>query len=95
MSVDIDQSLNTIPPGIRREGAFAEDKQPVPSLRQYPGFNNPFWSDPSCCQTLTCSNCPIHVELSKLRCENAYWRKMHQKAVERETKLKEEIAESR
>ena len=93
MSVDIDQSLNTIPPAIRGEGAFAKDHQPVPSLWQYPGFDNPFWPDSSIWKALACSNCPIHVELSKLRCENAYWRKMHQKAVERETKLTEQIVE--
>jgi len=93
MSIGIDQSLNTVLPAIPEEGASAKDLQPVPGLKEYPGFDNFLWCDPSSCQTLTCSNCPIHVELSKLRCENAYWRKMHQKAVERETKLKEQIAE--
>ena len=93
MSVDIDQSLNTVLPAIPVERTSAKELQPVPGLKECPGFDNFLWWDLSSCQTLTCSNCPIHVELSKLRCENAYWRKMHQRAVERETKLKEEIAE--
>jgi len=39
------------------------------------------------------SYCIFCVELAKLRSENAYWRKMHQKAVEREAKLKQEVVE--
>jgi len=42
---------------------------------------------------VSCLDCPLHIELSKLRCENAYRRKLHQKALEREAKLKEEIVE--
>jgi len=41
----------------------------------------------------SCFDCPLHVEVAKLHCENAYRRKMHQKALEREERLKEEIAE--
>ena len=40
-----------------------------------------------------CSNCPLTVELTKQRWGNAYWHKMHQRAVEREAKLKKKIAE--
>jgi len=39
-----------------------------------------------------CSTCPLHPELSKLRAENGYWRQMHQKAVARAARHKEEIA---
>lgn len=41
----------------------------------------------------SCFGCPLHVEIAKLRSENAYRRKMHQKALEREARLKEEIVE--
>ena len=39
-----------------------------------------------------CSTCPLHPELSQLRAESAYWRQMHQKAVARESRHKEDIA---
>lgn len=93
MSIDIDQPLNIVLPAIPVKGASAKELQPVPGLKKCPCFGNFLRYDPSSHQILTCSNCPIHVELSKLLCENAYWRKMHQKAVEREIKLKEDIAE--
>lgn len=93
MSVDIQQTQISIPPIPQGLKTFRKDHQSIPGLTQTPGFENSFRSDPSFWQALTCSNCPIHVEISKLRCENAYWRKMHQKAVERETRLKEEISE--
>jgi len=93
MSVDIQQAQISIPPTSQGLRTFRKDHQSIPGLTQTPSFENSFRSDPSSWQALACSNCPIHVELSKLRCENAYWRKMHQKAVERETRLKEEISE--
>jgi transposase len=40
-----------------------------------------------------CMNCPLRRENSILKSERAYWRKMHQKAVERENRLKGEKAE--
>jgi len=93
MSVDIQQAQITIPPIFQEVRPFAEDHQSIPGLSQTPSFDNSFLSDPSILQVLPCSNCPIHVELSKLRSENAYWCKMHHKAVERETALKQEITE--
>ena len=93
MSVDIQQAQITIPPIFQGVRPFKEDHQSILSLTQTPSFDNSFLSDPSILQALPCSNCPIHVELSKLRSENAYWRKMHHKAVERQTPLKQEIAE--
>jgi len=39
-----------------------------------------------------CSTCPLHLEISKLKSENAYWRQMHQQSVEREARQKEENA---
>lgn len=43
--------------------------------------------------SIFCSSCSLHVELAKLRAEKGYWRSMHQKAVEREALLKEELAQ--
>jgi len=40
-----------------------------------------------------CDNCSLSREISKLKSEKAYWRAMHSKAIERESKLKEEKAE--
>ena len=40
-----------------------------------------------------CMNCPLRRENSILKSERAYWRKMHQKAVERENRMKGERAE--
>jgi len=93
MSVDIQQAQITIPPIFQGIRPFTKDHQSILGLTQTPSFENLFWSDPSIWQALACSNCPNHAELSKLRNESAYWRKMHQKAVERETILKQEIAE--
>lgn len=39
-----------------------------------------------------CSTCPLRLEIAQLRSEKAYWRKMHQQAVEREARQKEENA---
>jgi len=93
MSVDIQQAQITIPPIFQGVRPFAEDHQSILGLTQTSSLDNSFLSDPSILQALPCSNCPIQVELSKLRSESAYWRKMHHKAVERETALKQEIAE--
>src|SRR3990170_232375 len=55
---------------------------------------NPFpRSDESSCLLFPCPCCPLRIEVARLRSEKAYWRKMHQQAVEREARLKEEIAE--
>ncbi len=40
-----------------------------------------------------CDNCSERRENSILKCEKAYWKTMHQKAVERESKLKQEKAD--
>jgi len=40
-----------------------------------------------------CQECPFLIEYRKAVCERGYWQKMHQKAVERELKLEETIAE--
>ena len=40
-----------------------------------------------------CQECPFLIEYRKAVCERSFWQKMHQKAVEREVKLKETIAE--
>ena len=40
-----------------------------------------------------CSNCPHTTELTKQRRDAAYYRRMHQKALEREAELKKEIDE--
>jgi len=37
-----------------------------------------------------CSTCPLTREINQLRSDAAYWRKMHQQAVEREARQKEE-----
>lgn len=93
MSIDFQQTQITIPPATHRVGPFAKDQQTILGLNQPPNFDNSFWSDPSTWQDLPCSNCRINVELSTLRSENAYWRKMLQKAVEREIKLKQQVGE--
>jgi len=93
MSVDIQQVQISTPSTSQGLRTLRKDHQSIPGLTQTPSFENSFRSDPSIWKALACSNCHIHVELSKLRCENAYWRKMHQRAVERETRLKEEISE--
>jgi len=41
----------------------------------------------------SCHDCFLKAEYCKAVCERAYWQKMHQKAVEREGKLKETVAE--
>jgi transposase len=40
-----------------------------------------------------CPSCPLPIEVAKMRAEIAYWRAMHQKALDREAKLKEENEE--
>jgi len=40
-----------------------------------------------------CDNCPLRREISILNNEKSYWRAMHAKAVERQTRLQEEKAE--
>lgn len=42
---------------------------------------------------LPCSSCSLPGEIARLRSERAYWQAMHQKALEREARLKEENAE--
>lgn len=43
---------------------------------------------------LSCSSCPLNIEVATLRCEKAYWQKMHQKALVREAELKKELDEA-
>jgi transposase len=93
MSLDIEPSRITIQPGFHREEPIENDCPAVLDLDQSSSFDDSFRSPPPTWREPPCSNCPIDVELSTLRCENAYWRKMHQKAVERETELKQQIAE--
>ena len=62
-------------------------------LDQSLGLNSFPRSDESSCLLLPCPHCPLRIEVARLRNESAYWRKMHQKAVEREAKLKEKIAQ--
>jgi transposase len=88
MSVDIQKSHITIPPIFQ-----GVNHQSIPGLVHSPSFDDSFLGHPSISQALPCSNCSIHVDLSKLRSESAYWRTMHHKAVERETLLKQEIAQ--
>ncbi len=38
-----------------------------------------------------CEICPLKKENRELRCERGYWEKQHQRAREREEKLREEI----
>lgn len=40
-----------------------------------------------------CSDCPLQRELSILRCDKAFWKSMHQKALEREAILKTKVDE--
>jgi len=41
--------------------------------------------------SLSCEICPLKKEILELGCERGYWEKQHQRAREREEKLKEEI----
>jgi transposase len=93
MSFDIEQTKGDIQPGFHREEPIEIDRLTVPDFDKSSSFDNSFQSLPTTWRELPCSNCPIHVELSTLRCENGYWRKRHQMAVERETELKQKIAE--
>ena len=93
MSFDIEQTKGDIQPGFHREEPIEIDSLTVLDFDKSSSFDNSFQLFPTTWRELPCSNCPIHVELSTLRCENGYWRKMHQKAVERETVLKQEIVE--
>ena len=43
--------------------------------------------------SVVCENCPSSRENLALRCQRGYWEKQHQRAREREEKLKEEIEE--
>lgn len=86
---DTHGQIQIIPPSGRSEGTLFKDHSPCLSFNfvqslgteQYIEFQIP------------CPACPLHVEVAKLRSESAYWRAMHQKAIEREAKLKEENAE--
>ena len=93
MCIDIEQTQITILPASHGQGPIAYDYRPDLGVHQSPSLDASLYSDPSPWQPLACSNCPVDVELAKLRSDNAYWRKMHQKAVARETKLKQEITE--
>lgn len=93
MSINTAQAHITIPPPTTGEAPIVKGQLPVPCFHQSTSFNGSPWFELPPWHPLYCSNCSLRVELAKLRSENAYWRKMHQKAVEREAKLKEEIAE--
>ena len=41
--------------------------------------------------SVLCEICPLKKQILELRCERGYWEKQHQRAREREEKLKEEI----
>lgn len=92
MSLDTEEQAQTaIPLPAREEIPVAEGhllgRCPDRSL----GLNSFPRSDESSCLLFPCPRCPLRIEVAKLRNESAYWRKMHQKAVEREARLKEEI----
>ena len=93
MSFDIEQSEVSIQPDFQLEEPIERNHLAVLELDKSSDFEDSFWAPPATWRALACSDCPLHVELSTLRCEKGYWRKRHQKAVERETELKQEIAE--
>jgi transposase len=93
MSVDIQQAQITIPPVFQEVSPFKEEHQSILDIIHTPSVNSSFFDDSSAFPALPCSKCSIHVELSKLRSESGYWRTRHNKAVERETLLKQEIVQ--
>ncbi len=52
-----------------------------------------FSSDSNFSYVPSCSSCSLNSEVNILRCEKAYWQKMHQKALAREAGLKKELDE--
>jgi len=94
MSLDTEEQAQTaILLPAREEIPVAEGHLLARCLDQSLGLNSFPRSDESSCLLFPCPRCPLRIEVASLCSESAYWRKMHQKAVEREAKLKEEIAE--
>lgn len=90
---DTEQAQTTILPPARGEVLLGEDRIQAWCLDQSFGLSSFPRSDEASCLLSPCPRCPLRIEVAKLRSENAYWRKMHQNAVEREAKQKEEIAQ--
>ena len=92
MSLDTEQVQTTTLLPAEGEVPLTKSHLLARCLDQSPGLNSFPRSDELTCLLFPCPLCPFRIEVAKLKSENAYWRKMHQKAVEREAKLKEEIA---
>ena len=93
MSLDTEKAQINTSPAATREAPIVKSYPPASCVDQFSNFNGPPWSNLFPLHNFSCSNCSLHIELAKLRSEKSYWRKMHQKVVEREARLKEEIAE--
>jgi hypothetical protein len=93
MSLDIEQAKVSIQSDFQIEDPIERNTLAVLDLDKSSDFEELFRAPPATWRALVCSDCPLHVELSTLRCDKGYWRKRHQKAVERESQLKQEIAE--
>lgn len=87
---DTPGQIQIIPPSGRGESPLLKDWQGGIS---FPFTQSSLGSEEYVEFQFTCSACPLPVEVAKLRSESGYWRAMHQKAVEREARLKEENAE--
>lgn len=73
------------------QGNSFKDDLPCPNIEQLP-FTVNYSSSPDVFvpNTILCDDCPLRIENPELHSENAFWRTMHRKAIEREAKLKEE-----
>jgi transposase len=93
MFLDIEQANVTIQPDFQLLEPIENDWLAVLDFDKSSSFDNSLRAHPAALQALSCSDCPFHVELSTLRCEKGYWRQRHQKAVERQSELKQEIVD--
>jgi len=91
MSVHNMQDQDCLPSFMCEKPLLLKEDFSVPCV-DYPPFN-PHRGESSPTPIFPCSNCSLQIKLAELRCEKAYWRKMHEKAVQREAKLKEKVDE--
>lgn len=94
MCLNYEQSKASVYVSSIAEGTSLKDKLSFKdkSLPFLPS-NNQTPYDVLTSDSVLCQGCPLLIENSKLNSESAYWRAMHQNAVEREIKLKEKNAE--
>jgi transposase len=92
MSLGTEQAQITFPPASTREAPIIKGQQPASYFDPSLHFDPATKSDRYPCPAFPFFDCPLSVQLSTIRSEKAYWRKMHEKALLREATLKEDIA---